>query len=241
MTPEEFVQALKKYGVALSIKQQEQFARYFHLLVEWNQKMNLTAITEEKEVYLKHFFDSLLPVFFSNLLSKKIYSLLDVGSGAGFPSFPMKILLPKLNVVIIDSLSKRINFLKEVEKQLNLEKISFYHGRAEDFGQNLNFRESYDFVIARAVARLNVLSELTLPFVRKGGYFIALKASKVSKEVEEAKIVIALLGGKIVNIKEYQLLDFKVSRFLVIVQKCKETPQKYPRKAGIPNKKPIAI
>jgi 16S rRNA (guanine527-N7)-methyltransferase len=167
--------------------------------------------------------------------------LLDVGAGAGFPSLPMKILLPKLNVVIIDSLSKRINFLKEVEKQLNLKKVSFYHGRAEDFGQNPKFRASYDFVTARAVARLNVLSELTLPFVKTGGYFFALKAKKAIKEVEEAKKTITLLGGEIVNIKGYQLPLIKDSRFLVIVQKCKETPKKYPRKAGIPSKKTIVI
>ncbi|MDR0614565.1 MAG: 16S rRNA (guanine(527)-N(7))-methyltransferase RsmG [Lactobacillales bacterium] len=241
MTPEEFVQFLKKYGVELSIKQQEQFAKYFHLLIEWNQKMNLTAITEEKEVYLKHFFDSLLPIFLGEFLDKNLSSLLDVGAGAGFPSIPMKILLPNLNVSIIDSLSKRVNFLRELEKQLELEEISFYHGRAEDFGQDSKFRASYNFVIVRAVARLHVLSELTLPFVKKGGYFIALKAGKAIEEVEEAKVAIALLGGQIVDIKEYQLPVLGDSRFLIIIKKCKKTPNKYPRKAGIPNKKPITI
>jgi 16S rRNA (guanine527-N7)-methyltransferase len=241
LTPEEFVQVLKRYGVELSIKQQEQFAKYFYLLIEWNQKINLTAITEEKEVYLKHFFDSLLPIFLGEFLDKNLSTLLDVGAGAGFPSIPMKILLPNLNVSIIDSLSKRIKFLKELEKQLNLKKVFFHHGRAEDFGQDLKFRAKYDFVTARAVARLNVLSELTLPFVKKGGYFTALKASKAIKEVEEAKAAIALFGAQIVDIKEYQLPAVGDSRFLIIIKKCKETPNKYPRKAGIPNKKPIAI
>ncbi|MDR1012656.1 MAG: 16S rRNA (guanine(527)-N(7))-methyltransferase RsmG [Lactobacillales bacterium] len=239
MTPEDFVQILQKYGVKLSIKQQEQFAKYFHLLVEWNQKVNLTTIIEKNDVYLKHFFDSLLPIFLGKFPDKKSYHLLDVGAGAGFPSIPIKILLPKLNVTIIDSLSKRINFLKVLKKQLNFQNITFYHGRAENFAQDLTFRASYDFVTARAVARLNVLSELTLPFVKNEGYFIALKASKIAKEVKEAKVAITLLGGKIIGTKEYQLPELGDNRCLVIIKKCKKTPKKYPRKAGIPNKRPI--
>jgi 16S rRNA (guanine527-N7)-methyltransferase len=239
LTPEEFSQILQEYGIQLSIEQQEQFARYFYFLVEWNNRMNLTAITEENEVYLKHFFDSLAPIFLGVIASNDPIDLLDIGAGAGFPSIPMKILFPKLKVTIIDSLNKRIIFLKELAKALGLEEVRFYHGRAEDFGQNVYYRERYSLVTARAVARLNVLSELTLPFLKKGGRLIALKASQTSEEVRKAKKAIALLGGKIAEEKGYSLPVTQDSRFLVVVKKEGITPKKYPRKAGTPNKKPI--
>ena len=162
MTPEDFYKALKELGFDLSQKQKDQFQRYFELLVEWNEKINLTAITERDEVYLKHFYDSLAPVLQGHIKNQTI-RLLDIGAGAGFPSLPMKILCPELDVTIIDSLNKRINFLNLLADELELSGVHFYHGRAEDFGQDKAFRAQFDIVTARAVARMQVLSELTIP------------------------------------------------------------------------------
>lgn len=241
MTPEEFYNQLKIDGFVLNDKQKEQFARYFELLVEWNQKMNLTAITERNEVYLKHFYDSLAPVLFGKIKKDDRRTLIDVGAGAGFPSIPIKILVPSLEVSIVDSLNKRMIFLKELTKELDLKNVRFYHARAEDFGQNKEHRENYEIVTARAVARLNVLSELCLPLIQKGGVFLALKAAQTVEEIQEAKGAIALLGGKLTDEKEFELPQTKDKRFLIAIEKKKETPNKYPRKAGIPNKKPLRI
>jgi len=179
MNPEQFKEALENKGISLSPRQLEQFAQYFKVLVEWNEKMNLTAITELEEVYLKHFYDS-LTVAFTHDFSNEAVSICDVGSGAGFPSIPLKIVYPDLQVTIVDSLNKRITFLKELTTQLALEDVFLYHDRAEVFGKNKQFRESFDYVTARAVARLNVLSELCLPLAKKHGYFLAMKASTLA-------------------------------------------------------------
>src|SRR5699024_2385422 len=176
MNPEEFKASLAAKGIVLTPVQEQQFARYFALLVEWNEKMNLTAITEEKEVYLKHFYDSIMLGLALQLDENA--KLCDVGSGAGFPSIPLKIVFPELKVTIVDSLNKRIQFLTHLAAELGLEQVAFYHDRAETFGQNPKFRAQFDYVTARAVARLNVLSELCLPLVKKQGYFYALKAAK---------------------------------------------------------------
>ena len=173
MTPEQFRQALKEKGIELTDTQMSQFANYFTLLVEWNEKMNLTAITEESEVYLKHFYDS-LTLAFTNDFAKEGFTLCDVGSGAGFPSIPLKIAFPNSQVTIVDSLNKRITFLKTLSQSLGLEGVHLYHDRAETFGQNKEFREGFDYVTARAVARLNVLAELCFPLVKKDGYFLAM-------------------------------------------------------------------
>jgi len=236
MTPEEFQVELGKQGIELSTRQMDQFATYFHLLVEWNQKMNLTAITEHKEVYLKHFYDSITLAFSDTF--KPEGNLCDVGSGAGFPSLPLKIVFPELEVTIVDSLNKRITFLTTLVNELQLDGVHLYHDRAEIFGQNPEFRQAFNFVTARAVARLNVLTELCLPLVEKGGYFFALKAAKSEEELAEAKQAIALLGGKLINAEDVSLPNGD-TRHIITVQKKKETPKKYPRKAGLPNKQPL--
>lgn len=238
MKPDVFREELAKIGINLSDEQMNQFQKYYELLVEWNQKINLTAITELEEVYLKHFYDSItLATTFD--LSKENYSLCDVGSGAGFPSIPMKIVYPNLNISIVDSLNKRIKFLLLLCDELHLENVNLYHERAEDFGQNKTHRESYDFVTARAVARLNVLSELCIPLVKMNGKFLALKAAKSEEEVLESKKAIATLGGKLSEEIEVSLPFSEDKRYIVVIDKKKETPNKYPRKAGIPNKKPL--
>lgn len=237
MTPAEFYQYLAEQGFTLSDLQKNQFERYFELLIEWNKKINLTAITEKEEVYLKHFYDSLAPVLQGHIKNEPA-RLLDIGAGAGFPSLPMKILCPELEVTIIDSLNKRINFLTLLAGELGLDRVHFYHGRAEDFGQDKTFRATFDIVTARAVARMQVLSELTIPFLTIGGRLIALKAAAADEELADAKNALALLFAKVVLTYNYQLPNGD-GRNLTIVEKKKETPNKYPRKAGLPNKKPL--
>lgn len=237
MYPEEFREQLLAEQIELTDRQMAQFHTYFQLLVEWNEKMNLTAITEEKEVYLKHFYDSLLVGLKMELNPQA--AICDVGSGAGFPSIPLKILYPDLSVTIVDSLNKRITFLQELTAQLGLADVHLYHDRAETFGQNPAFREQFDYVTARAVARLNVLAELCLPLVKKDGYFLALKAAKSDEELKEAKPAIAQLGGKFIEEKTMALPLSGDERHLLVIQKKKVTPKKYPRKPGLPNKQPI--
>lgn len=237
MTPAEFYQYLAEQGFTLNDLQKKQFERYFELLIEWNKKINLTAITEKEEVYLKHFYDSLAPVLQGHIKNEPV-RLLDIGAGAGFPSLPMKILCPELEVTIIDSLNKRINFLTLLAGELGLDRVHFYHGRAEDFGQDKTFRATFDIVTARAVARMQVLSELTIPFLTIGGRLIALKAAAADEELADAKNALALLFAEVVLTYNYQLPNGD-GRNLTIVEKKKETPNKYPRKAGLPNKKPL--
>lgn len=232
MQPEEFYQDFQ-----LSDQQRSQFAKYFELLIDWNEKINLTAITLESEVYLKHFYDSVMPVKYG-LIPNKAVSLLDIGAGAGFPSLPLKILYPELKVTIIDSLNKRINFLSTLIETLGLENVQLLHGRAEDFGQNPKYRAQFDFVTARAVARLNVLSELTLPFLKKNGELLAYKASKFGEEVSEAKPAVTLLGGKLERSIDYKLPD-NSERHIAVIKKVLKTPGRFPRKAGTPNRNPL--
>lgn len=236
MTPEEFKAALAKKGLELTEPQLQQFAEYYRLLVEWNEKMNLTAITEEKEVYLKHFYDSLTLAFIEGFETDK--KLCDVGSGAGFPSIPLKIAFPEMEITIVDSLNKRITFLSTLVETLGLENVHLYHDRAETFAQK-EFRGRFDYVTARAVARLNVLTELCLPLVKKDGYFFALKAAKSEEELAEAQKAIAVLGGKFIREEELSLPGVEDKRHILVIQKKKETPKKYPRKPGTPNKQPI--
>ena len=237
MKPEIFYQDLAEQGLELNDRQKKQFHDYFRMLVEWNQKINLTAITAEEEVYLKHFYDSLAPILQGYVQNEPI-SLLDIGAGAGFPSLPMKILFPQLEVTIIDSLNKRIQFLHLLAEELGLEGVHFYHGRAEDFAQDKQFRAQFDLVTARAVARMQVLSELTIPFLKVGGRLIALKASSAEDELNQAKNALSLLFAKVLENVDYQLPNGD-PRTLTIVEKKKETPNKYPRKAGVPNKRPL--
>ena len=237
MTPEEFYQLLKQQQIELTDRQQMQFERYFELLVEWNKKINLTAITEKKEVYLKHFYDSIAPILQGRIKNQNI-KLLDIGAGAGFPSLPIKILYPALDVTVIDSLNKRILFLNHLADELDLEKVHFYHGRAEDFAQDKDFRAQFDIVTARAVARMQILAELTIPFLKVGGRLLALKATNAPEELMEANNALSLLFSKVKENSSYQLPNGD-PRYITIVDKKKETPNKYPRKAGIPNKRPL--
>lgn len=238
MTPEQFKLALAEKGIVLTDQQMIQFATYFRLLVEWNEKMNLTAITKQEEVYLKHFYDSIMLAMANDFNQGKM-TLCDVGSGAGFPSIPLKIVYPNLEITIVDSLNKRITFLKTLSDSLGLDGVNLYHDRAETFGKNKKFREQFDYVTARAVARLNVLSELCLPLVKKEGFFLAMKAAKSDEELKEASKAITLLGGKLVKEEDVTLPITKDSRYIITIQKKKETPNKFPRKPGMPNKQPL--
>ncbi|ETD99387.1 16S rRNA (guanine(527)-N(7))-methyltransferase RsmG [Streptococcus pseudopneumoniae] len=237
MKPETFYNLLAEQNLPLSDQQKKQFERYFELLVEWNEKINLTAITDKEEVYLKHFYDSIAPIL-QGLIPNETIKLLDIGAGAGFPSLPMKILYPQLDVTIIDSLNKRINFLQLLAQELDLDGVHFYHGRAEDLAQDKNFRAQYDFVTARAVARMQVLSELTIPYLKVGGKLLALKASNAPEELLEAKNALNLLFSKVEDNLNYALPNGN-PRYITVVEKKKETPNKYPRKAGMPNKRPL--
>lgn len=237
MTPEVFYKALEDFDIHLNDFQKEQFDIYFQTLVEWNDKINLTAITEKNDVYLKHFYDSLAPILHGYIKNEPI-KLLDIGAGAGFPSIPMKIIYPQLDITIIDSLNKRITFLKQLSEVLHLEGVHFFHGRAEDFGQDINFRAQFDIVTARAVARMQILSELTIPFLKLNGKLLALKAQAVDQELTDAQNALKLLFSQVIENNHYQLPNGD-SRYITIVEKKKETPRKYPRKAGTPNKKPL--
>ncbi|MGQ9023771.1 16S rRNA (guanine(527)-N(7))-methyltransferase RsmG [Bacillus sp. 18-5] len=237
MNIEQFTAALEEKGMTLSPVQLEQFETYFRMLVEWNEKMNLTSITEKEEVYLKHFYDSISAAFFIDF--HKVTTICDIGAGAGFPSIPLKICFPHLHVTIVDSLQKRITFLNELAKGLNLQDTTFYHDRAETFGQRKEKRESYDLVTARAVARLSVLSELCLPLVKKEGLFVSLKASAADEEMQAGKKAVTVLGGEVVEKHSFVLPLEESERNIIVIEKKKQTPKKYPRKPGTPNKSPI--
>ncbi|WP_436860785.1 16S rRNA (guanine(527)-N(7))-methyltransferase RsmG [Staphylococcus caeli] len=236
MSVEWLTKQLSTHGIELSERQQQQFQTYYQMLVEWNEKMNLTSITEEHEVYLKHFYDSIATSFYTDLT--KELTVCDVGAGAGFPSIPLKIIFPNLKVTIVDSLNKRIHFLNQLAEALDLEQVSFVHDRAETFGKG-DCRESYDIVTARAVARLSVLSELCMPLVKKGGKFIALKSSKGEEELEDARFGIGVFGGKVLDTISYELPEDAGERQVIIIDKRSQTPKKYPRKPGTPNKSPL--
>ncbi|MEK4762566.1 16S rRNA (guanine(527)-N(7))-methyltransferase RsmG [Viridibacillus sp. FSL E2-0187] len=237
MNEEQFVQALKEQGIELSEGQLKQFHTYFELLVEWNEKMNLTAITDQPSVYLKHFYDSISAAFYMDF--DKVQSICDVGAGAGFPSIPIKICFPHLQVTIVDSLNKRIQFLTHLSEQLHLDHVEFVHSRAEDFGQNPKYREQFDLVTARAVARLSVLSELCIPLVKTNGHFVAMKAASGDEEMKDAKKALTVLGAKLVDSYSFLLPIEDSERSIFIFNKTKITPKKYPRKPGVPNKSPI--
>lgn len=222
-------------GLSFTEKQLEQFTQYYELLVETNKVMNLTAITEPEDVAVKHMIDSLL-AYDGAMVGK---TLADVGTGAGFPGVPLKIYCPTLKVTLIDSLSKRLKFLQNVIDKLGLKEITCEHLRAEDAGNNKKHREHYDFVTARAVARLSVLSEYCLPLVKKGGQFIALKGSKFAEEINDSTDAIKILGGKILSSEPVKLPGLDDGRAIIKINKIKATPALYPRKAGTPDKQPL--
>jgi 16S rRNA (guanine527-N7)-methyltransferase len=233
----QFVAMLAEKGIDLTPEQLDQFEKYYQILVEWNEKMNLTAITDKDEVYLKHFYDSISAAFYFDF-SKPIH-LCDVGAGAGFPSIPLKIVFPSIELTIVDSLNKRITFLNHLASQLKLDHVHFIHDRAETFGVNPDHREKYDVVTARAVARMSVLSELCLPLVKQGGRFIAMKAAHASEELEQGKKAITLFGGAVEDTFTFTLPIEESERNIIVIKKTKITPKKYPRKPGTPNKIPI--
>jgi len=237
MNQQQFIEALKEKGINLNSEQLQQFNKYFELLVEWNEKMNLTAITDQPSVYLKHFYDSISIAFHVDF--SKGQSICDVGAGAGFPSIPLKICFPELHVTIVDSLNKRIQFLTHLSEQLGLSNVQFVHARAEEFGQNPVFREQFDIVTARAVARLSVLSELCIPLVKKGGLFVAMKAAAAQGELSDAKEAVSILGAEKTQEYSFTLPVEDSERSLFVFNKVKSTPKKYPRKPGVPNKTPL--
>lgn len=231
---DKFVSGLKEIGIELSEKQIQQFLKYYEMLVEKNKVMNLTAITEYDEVIEKHFLDSLQIAKYTDLNKG---SLIDIGTGAGFPGIPLKIAFPELKVVLLDSLNKRIKFLDEVIEELGLEKVTTLHGRAEDYGKNPEYREQFDFCVSRAVANLASLSEYCIPFVRKGGYFIPYKSGTIDEELSNSSKAVFLLGGKLEKVEKFSLEDSQ--RSFVFIKKVNNTAKKYPRKAGLPTKEPL--
>lgn len=237
MNEGQFVEALKEKGIYLNAEQIQQFKQYFEILVEWNEKMNLTAITDLQSVYLKHFYDSISIAFYVDFTKKQ--SVCDVGAGAGFPSLPLKICFPQLEITIVDSLNKRIQFLTHLSEQLKLSEVNFVHARAEEFGQNPLYREKFDIVTARAVARLSVLSELCVPLAKKGGQFVAMKAAAAQDELLDAEKGLTILGAEKKEEFTFLLPIEDSERSLFIFEKIKSTPKKYPRKPGVPNKTPL--
>lgn len=226
----------QEYGIGVSEEILTRFARYFELLVDWNERMNLTAITDEEGVYWKHFYDSATLITASQF--NRASTLLDVGAGAGFPSVPLKILCPDLKVTVLDSLQKRITFLSELAGQLKLD-FRPVHGRAEDFGHEAKWRESFDQVTARALARLPVLLEFCLPFVKVGGYFFAMKGPDGEAELKDSRKALQVLGGELEEVRSFEIDEIEGKRTIIIVRKSQPTPKTYPRKAGTPAKKPI--
>ena len=228
-------ESLKELNIEISEKQLNQFYNYMNILIEWNKVMNLTNITEPEEIIQKHFVDSLTVL----KSIKENDSIIDVGTGAGFPGIPIKIAFPETRITLLDSLNKRIKFLEEVINKLELKNIETIHGRAEEVAHNKKYREKYDIAIARAVAPLNVLSEYLLPFVKIGGYAICMKGTKGKEEAEEGKNAIKILGGEITKRREFNLPNTEMARVIIEIEKIKNTEKKYPRKAGTPTKMPL--
>ena len=228
---------IEKLDINISEEQCCQFLKYYEMLVEKNKVMNLTGITEFEEVVEKHFVDSLSLVKSIKLNGDE--SLIDVGTGAGFPGIPIKIMFPNLKITLMDSLNKRLLFLNEVINKLGLDKIELVHGRAEDLGKNSNYREKYDLCVSRAVANISTLSEYCIPFIKLNGYFICYKADGCMNENKIKKNAIKVLGGEIEEIVDFNLPDTDIKRKIINIKKIKNTPKKYPRKPGLPSKEPI--
>lgn len=234
----QFDEKLKELDITLSEKQQEQFYRYYELLVEWNKVMNLTGITEYEEVNEKHFIDSLSLVKVLDI--SKINTVIDVGTGAGFPGIPLKIAFPHLKVTLLDSLNKRIKYLDTVIDELELKDIHTIHGRAEEYARKEEYREKYDLAVSRAVANLSTLSEYCVPYVKVGGMFVPYKSGEIDEEVKAAQMAIKVLGGKQTEVVKFTLPGSDINRSFVKIQKVKSTGKKFPRRAGLPAKEPIS-
>lgn len=230
---------LDTLSIQLTDYQMKQFYQYYELLIDWNKVMNLTAITEMEDVVTKHFIDSLSMIKAFEKQCLGYFDLIDIGTGAGFPGIPLKIVFPDLKITLLDSLNKRIKFLNEVIEKIELRGIKTIHGRAEDFGKAVGFREQYDICVSRAVANLSTLSEYCLPYVKIGGCFISYKSGKIEEELTEAKSSLKKLGGKVDRVETFVLPETDVERCIVKIIKVKETPKIYPRKAGLPAKEPL--
>lgn len=226
---------MKRINIDITDKQVKKFFSYMNLLIEWNKKINLTTIIEPKEIIIKHFVDC------GTILKylKDGENIIDIGTGAGFPGIPIKILNENLNVTLVDSLNKRITFLNEVCTTLDLENIELIHSRAEDLAKNKSYRENFDKSVSRAVANLTTLAEYDLPFIKKGGQMIAMKGVEIEKELQNAEKAINILGGKIIEVNKFTLIDTDNKRSIVLIDKVKPTPKQFPRKAGKPLKEPI--
>lgn len=232
-----FEYQLAELGIVLDEKQKNQFQLYYELLIEWNKVMNLTGITEYDEVNEKHFVDSLAIV--KTLDINKVESVIDIGTGAGFPGIPLKIAFPHLKVTLLDSLQKRIKFLNEVIRTLELNEIQTLHGRAEDFARMAEYREQYDLCVSRAVSNLSTLCEYCIPYVIDGGLFVSYKSGSIDEELVNSANAIKILGGKLQKVDKFQLPDTDISRAFIHIKKVKNTSKKYPRKAGMPGKEPL--
>lgn len=237
MIEKKLCERMSAFGITLTDEMQRQFDRYFELLVEWNKVMNLTGITDYDEVNEKHFLDSLAVVRVLDLSGTD--RVIDIGTGAGFPGIPLKIVFPHLHVTLLDSLNKRIRFLGHVAEELQLADVELLHGRAEDFAKKKEYRETYDLCVSRAVANLAILSEYCLPYVKENGYFIPYKSGEIEEELDASKKAVSLLGGKIETIEKFTLPGTDIGRSLVKIRKVKKTPGKFPRKAGLPSKEPL--
>ncbi|MDD3415640.1 MAG: 16S rRNA (guanine(527)-N(7))-methyltransferase RsmG [Lachnospiraceae bacterium] len=232
-----FDNKLKELDIELDDEQKKQFDKYYELLVEWNKVMNLTGITEYEEVNEKHFVDSLAIVKAIDI--KKFKTVIDVGTGAGFPGIPLKIAFPELEIVLLDSLNKRVKFLNTVIEELGLSGIRAIHGRAEDYAKQADYRECFDLCVSRAVANLSTLSEYCLPYVKISGFFISYKSEDIDDELLKSKLAVSVLGGNIDDTVKFTLPGSEIGRSFVKIKKAKETKKKYPRKAGLPAKEPI--
>lgn len=231
------IQYAEKFKINIDEEKLDKFKKYKALIKEWNEKINLTAITDEDDIIKKHFIDS-ISVLESNVI-KNGMEIIDIGTGAGFPGIPLKIILPDSKILLVDSLNKRVNFLNEVIRMLELHGIEAIHGRAEEVAKKPEYREKFNIVVSRAVANMTVLSEYCIPFAKIGGYFIAMKGPSSENEIEESKHAISILGGKIKNVVETRMLQSDMNHRLVIVEKVKSTMNKYPRNYGQIEKKPL--
>lgn len=230
MDREILVKGLEKENIEISDIQEKKFSLFSDILIEWNEKMNLTALTDPKDISIKHFLDSVVPSYKTEI--KENTKIIDVGTGAGFPGIPIKIMREDLDFTYLDSLNKRINFLKEVSEKLKFEKVKFVHGRAEELGKNSEYRGKYDYAVSRAVAPLKILAEYCIPFLKKGGIFIAFKSYDIDDEIYDAKAMIGNLGGKIKEIKDVKIPCSDIVRKIVVTEKIGDTPSSFPRRSN---------
>ena len=234
------IDGAQRLGINLNEEQIKKFSRYLELLVQWNQKINLTSLKTPQEIIIKHFLDSIscIKVINKYIDSKRI-NIIDTGTGAGFPGMPIKIICPSIRLSLLEARKKKTTFLENVTEEMNFQQVKILNGRAETFGKGADHRERYDIAISRAVARLNVLSEYCLPLVRVGGLFIAQKGRSYKQETEKSHKAVQLLGGELIGVEKVIVPFINQERYLLVIKKIKHTPSKYPRKEGLPQKRPL--